>query len=218
MNGFQTTSQDPDTRLKRAYEAERARLAALAASDTPQGDYLHPVFGSGAVDSPVVLIGEAPGKEEAASGKPFIGKAGRELDELLILSGVPRASVYITNAVKYRPVLRGQRTVRNRTPGTPEIREALPLLALELRVIRPRVIVTLGNTPLRAVFALFLAQSKKAPVIGALHGRPFPVELDSLQTEIFPLYHPASGIYNRALVPIMEQDIRALGEHLVNPR
>lgn len=209
-------SQDRERLLKHAYARERARLDALAGRDAPQGDYAHPVFGAGDPDAQLLFVGEAPGREEAASGQPFVGKAGRHLDALLKTAGIERREAYVTNAVKYRPVVRGVRSVRNRTPGRREILEALAVLRLELAAVRPKTVVTLGNTPLAALMQL---ASLPPQTIGKLHGRPLPILLEpQLTVALFPLYHPASGIYNRMLLPAMEQDILALGEHLVNAR
>lgn len=213
MNGFPSNTRSLDERLAAAYEAERARLAAQIEQDCPQGDYAHPVFGVGRADRPcLVLIGEAPGSEEAASGCPFVGKAGRQLDELLAMASILRTDIYITNVVKYRPVVRSARSVRNRTPSVREVSASLPLLAFELEAIRPDVIATLGNTPLTAMLTL---GNLPAGTIGALHGRMLPLTISGLHTALFPLYHPASCIYNRALTPVLEQDMRALGENLV---
>lgn len=214
MSELQPKSQSRREILKNAYASERARLSALIAADTPAGDYARPVFGEGNAESATVLfVGEAPGGEEAASGRPFVGKAGKQLDALLTLAGIDREAIYITNVVKYRPVTRSEKSVRNRTPGPREIAASLPLLHLEVAVLRPQCIVTLGNTPLFAL--LQLGGQGDRQTIGALHGRATALTADNCQTMLFPLYHPASGIYNRSLVPVMEQDIRALGEHLV---
>ena len=217
MSELQPKSPSRREILENAYASERARLSALAAADAREGDYAHPVFGEGnAEDAAVLFVGEAPGGEEAASGRPFVGKAGRQLDALLALSGIAREAIYITNVVKYRPVTRSERSVRNRTPGSREIAAALPLLRLEIAVLRPQCIVTLGNTPLSALLTIGGADGKQT--VGALHGRAMALTADERLATLFPLYHPASGIYNRALVPVMEQDIRALGEHLVKAK
>ena len=170
------------------------------------------MFGAGAVDSPVMLVGEAPGAEETKQAVPFVGKAGKQLDALLQMTGIPRVDLYVTNAVKYRPVVRGERSTRNRTPSRKEIEASLPLLQEEIRSIRPRVIVTLGNTPL---LALLLLLGIEAQTVGAVHGKPLPVKWEGWAVTLFPLYHPASGIYNPALVPVMERDAEKLREHLV---
>lgn len=197
--------------LRERYAAERARLLPLAVDDHPAGEYRSPVFGEGNVHPVALFIGEAPGAEETRLGRPFVGRAGRQLDALLQQAGIDRNAVYITNVVKYRPVVRTERGARNRTPGPKEIAAALPLLREEIAVVAPRVLVTLGNVPLRAVLQLFEAPEQ---TIGALHGRPLQLPCKAPVT-LFPLYHPASGIYNRALLPVMERDVLALGEHLV---
>lgn len=209
-------SQNPNDVLLRAYEHERVRLSSFIQPDNPQGDYAHPVFGCGNLCADVMFVGEAPGREEAESGIPFIGKAGRQLDQLFAMAALDRSQAYVTNVVKYRPVTRSQRSVRNRTPGKHEIAHALELLQTEIITVGPRVIVTLGNTPLLAV--LTLSKVEQAATIGKLHGRSLTIAIDGFVVDLFPLYHPASGIYNRMLLPIMEQDILALGEHLVKAR
>lgn len=200
--------------LQKRYAIDRARLGLLSRGDAPAGEYASPVFGDGNPHAAAMLIGEAPGAEETRQGRPFVGRAGRYLDLLLEQAGIERAGVYTTNVVKYRPVVRSERSVRNRTPGPREIAAALPLLADELTAIAPQTVVTLGNVPLCAVLQL----CGRAPdTIGALHGKPIPLLLGSLPFTLFALYHPASGIYNRALLEVMERDAIALGEHLVKP-
>ena len=195
--------------LEEAYEAERSRLLALAVRDVPQGEYRFPVFGEGTGSVGALLIGEAPGAEETKLGRPFVGKAGKQLDELIRLFGVTRNDIYITNSVKYRPVIRSARTVRNRTPLPAEISLSLPLLTREIELLSPLVILTLGNTPLKAVCSL---AGQKAPVIGLVHGTERTLAINGISVILIPLYHPASGIYNRELVAVMEQDARFAGE------
>ena len=197
--------------LAAAVETERKRLLKLAKADEPQGEYAHPVFGAGADGAQTVLIGEAPGAEETKLGRPFVGKAGRQLDELFVLFGVERGAVYITNAVKYRPVVRSQRTLRNRTPGRGEVDASLPLLKTELLTLRPRVVLTLGNTPLAAVCRLCGATPR---TVGETHGAVWPLSLGEVSFTLIPLYHPASGIYNRALIEVMERDAKFVGSLL----
>jgi DNA polymerase len=192
-----------------AYQNERARLLALAAKDDPQGEYRWPVFGEGAHGSKILLIGEAPGAEETRMGRPFVGKAGKQLDALFCRFGVMREEAYITNAVKYRPVVRSEKTARNRTPQPAEVKSALPLLAREIELLRPSLILTLGNTPLKAVCTL---AGIKPPVIGEVHGSALKMRIEGLELTLIPLYHPASGIYNRSLVEIMERDAAFVGE------
>lgn len=157
--------------------------------DLYEGEQKVLVFGEGADHAALMLIGEAPGAEEVLQGHPFVGKAGRNLDEFLGLSGFVREQLYITNVVKFRPckVSEAGRTV-NRTPTREEVELFLPWLLREIEIVKPRVIVTLGNTALRAIMG-------KGATIGAMHGR-FQKLGDRL---VYPMYHPASVIYNRAL-------------------
>ena len=162
------------------------------------------VFGEGRVPSRVALIGEAPGPQETLEGRPFVGKAGKILDEFLALSGIRREDVYITNTVKFRPTRQSAagNTV-NRAPSQEEIRLCLPFLKRELALVRPEVIVTLGNVPLKALMG-------RQAVIGDMHGAWLQWE----GTKLYPLYHPASIIYNRALRPVYELDVARLGQAL----
>ena len=199
--------------LEAAYNAERERLFPLAVIDEPQGEYRTPVFGEGKQGAKILLIGEAPGAEETKLGHPFVGKAGKQLDALFCRFGVMRADAYITNVVKYRPVVRSIKTVKNRTPVPAEVKASLPLLQQEIALIQPRLILTLGNTPLKAVFAL---AGEKPPAIGLAHGKTFSLSIGTNPATLIPLYHPASGIYNRALVEVMEQDAAFVGEIVRN--
>lgn len=189
--------------LQALYAAETERLKKLPREGRADGEYLRPVFGYGNAFSPVVFIGEAPGANETEQGVPFVGKAGRQLDELLELAGIPREEIFITNVVKYRPVVRSERSVRNRTPSGAEIGASLPLLRAEMELIRPRLIITLGNTPLTAMRAL---AGEKPATVGELHGRFLPLRWDGMDTVLYPMYHPASGIYNRSLIEVMRRD------------
>ena len=193
--------------LSALYAAETERLKTVALSGRNDGEYLRPVFGCGNADSPIVFIGEAPGANETEQGTPFVGKAGRQLDELLELADIPRKEIFITNVVKYRPVVRSERSVRNRTPSAGEVTASLPLLRAEMERIRPRLIITLGNTPLTAVRTL---AGELPATVGDVHGRPLPVSLGGIRTVLYPMYHPASGIYNRALIEVMREDAKKI--------
>lgn len=194
--------------LEEAYTQERTRLFSLAVNDEPQGEYRKPVFGEGGRGAKILLIGEAPGAEETKLGHPFVGKAGKQLDALFCRFGVMREDVFITNVVKYRPVVRSDKSTRNRTPSPVEVKAALPLLSREIELIEPELILTLGNTPLKAVYAL---ACEKPPVIGTAHGKKQILTISNRQITLIPLYHPASGIYNRSLVEVMEQDAAFVG-------
>ena len=111
------------------------------------------VFGEGPVDASVMLVGEQPGDEEDRTGHPFVGPAGRVLDDALERAGVDRAAVYITNAVKhFRNEPRGKKRI-HRKPGLTHIRACEPWLASEISLVRPDLIVAMGATAVRALLA-----------------------------------------------------------------
>lgn len=198
--------------LTDAYQKERARLSSLA-MDTPlRGEHSSPVFGEGPDEPLLMLVGEAPGREETAAGKPFVGKAGRQLNQLLERAGIDRAGVYVTNVVKFRPVRMGGNSVANRTPSRGEVESSLWLLEKELTLLRPRVVATLGNIPFGAILAL--AGENRIP-IGWAHATARSSHVAGVCVTLFPMYHPASGIYNRNLIPVLEADADALGALLL---
>lgn len=169
------------------------------------------VCGEGNPEAELVLIGEAPGKEEVRQGRPFVGQAGKNLDEFLDMLDIERGDIYITNAVKFRPVKVNPDTCRvsNRTPSREETALCAGWLFRELRIIAPQLVVTLGNTPLRVI-----TDDGKA-VIGGMHGRIHVLAIGPQKQKIglFPLYHPASIIYRRELRAVYEEDILALKRH-----
>lgn len=164
------------------------------------------VFGEGPRQPRLMLIGEAPGEQETLQGRPFVGKAGKNLDHFLELARLDRSEIYISNAVKFRPTKTGKTgRISNRPPTKDEIALFRPWLVREIQEVRPRIIATLGNVPLGAV-------TGKKIAIGEVHGQIIPAGETGLQ--LFALYHPASLIYNRSLESIYEQDVRQLAEIL----
>lgn len=157
------------------------------------------VMGEGNVHSGIMLIGEAPGGEEEKLGRPFVGKAGKNLTGFLEIMGLDRSGLYITNVVKIRPCGQSAKTGRtvNRPPTRNELEFFIPFLEREIEAVDPGIIVTLGNTPLRAV------TGEKTASIGEYHGRIITVG----GRRIFPLYHPAAVIYNRKLETVYMEDI-----------
>ena len=127
---------------------------------------------------------------------------------MLALAGIARETVFVTNAVKFRPVKMRAGRVSNRTPLPRETDASLALLDAEIALISPRFIATLGNTPLYAVMKLCGAQRTS---VGSIHGRPLDIEIEGNGYTLFPLYHPASGIYDRGLIPLMKEDLVNLG-------
>lgn len=165
------------------------------------------VFGEGAEDPLLMMIGEAPGGDEEKQGRPFVGKAGKNLSSFLDVIGLKREDIYISNVVKLRPTKESPKTGKsvNRPPSGEEITFFLPYLKEEIYLISPKVIVTLGNVPLKAV-----SGDKKA-TIGDVHGKPYALEENRI---LFPLYHPAAVIYNRALTETYQEDLQELKKFL----
>ena len=199
-----------ENRIAALYKADRSLISLC---DDEKGDYLHPVYGDGNTCAKVMFIGEAPGAEEAKAGRPFVGRAGEQLNRMLSLCGIDRNSLYVTNSVKFRPwklksTKRGM-SASNRTPTQKEIKAGSVLLCEEIRIISPKVIVTLGNSPLKSIE---LISGEKLGNIGELHGRG--LKLKNTDMLLFPLYHPASGIYNRELIAVMEDDLHKLKEEI----
>lgn len=161
------------------------------------------VFGEGAECPALMMIGEAPGGDEEKQGHPFVGKAGKNLSAFLEVVGLKREEIYISNVVKLRPIKESPKTGKavNRPPSADEIAFFLPFLQEEIKAIAPKVIVTLGNVPLKAV------TGEKKAVIGDYHGVPLPLADGRI---LFALYHPAAVIYNRALQTVYEEDLLKL--------
>ncbi|MGI6664051.1 MAG: uracil-DNA glycosylase [Christensenellaceae bacterium] len=163
------------------------------------------VFGVGDARARVMLIGEAPGAEEVKAGKPFVGKAGKNLNHFLEKTGIKRERLYITNVVKFRPYKIGKSGRKsNRPPTQREIAICLPCLQEEIASVAPRLIVTLGNTALGAV-------AEKTVKIGEAHGA---LQKNAVGNTLFPLYHPASIIYNRSLEEVYEKDMQKLRAYI----
>lgn len=167
------------------------------------------VFGEGKRNPYIMLIGEAPGQKEEEMGKPFVGAAGKNLDKFLEVLEIKRDDIYITNVVKIRPFKVNPSTGRksNRTPTKEEVKASVGVLFQQIDEIKPGIVVTLGNTPLRAI------EGRDDIKIGDLHGNP----IENKGYTLFPLYHPASIIYNRKLYDTYIEDLYKL-KKLLNSR
>jgi uracil-DNA glycosylase family 4 len=149
------------------------------------------VFGDGNPDADVVFIGEAPGKNEDEQGLPFVGAAGRFLNEMLASIGLKRDDVYITNIVKYRPP-------DNRDPLPSEKIEFLPYLRSQLEVIKPKLVVTLGRHSMDSLLP--------GLQISKCHGQP-----KRYRGQVFmPLFHPAAALYNGAMRQTLLEDFQRI--------
>lgn len=155
----------------------------------------HLVMGDGNVDADIVFIGEAPGKNEDEQGLPFVGAAGKFLNEMLKSVHLQRSDVYITNIVKYRPP-------SNRDPLPEEKKAFWPFLTRQLGVIKPKVIVTLG----RHSMEYFLPGMK----ISQIHGEPKRIQFGDTKVVIVPLFHPAAALYNGSMRQTLMDDFSRL--------
>ena len=145
------------------------------------------VFGDGSPDAVIVFIGEAPGKNEDLQGIPFVGAAGKFLNEMLASINLKRADVYITNIVKYRPP-------ENRDPLPDEKAAFLPFLRAQLEVIKPKLVATLGRHSMDALLP--------GLQISQVHGQP-----KRYQGQVYlPLFHPAAALYNGGLRQTLVDD------------
>jgi uracil-DNA glycosylase family 4 len=153
------------------------------------------VPGEGSPAADVMLVGEAPGASEDASGRPFVGRAGKLLDALLAEAGLDRADAFITNVLKARPP-------GNRDPTAAEVRHHLPWLEAQLALIQPRLLVPLGRHA--------LAHFAPAARISEVHG----IRLIEGGRVLFPLLHPAVALYDPGRRETLFADARRLGEAL----
>ena len=151
------------------------------------------VPGEGSATAAVVIVGEAPGASEDKQGRPFVGRAGKLLDELLAEAGLQREDVFITNVVKARPP-------GNRDPTRAEVEHWMPVLEQQLALVAPRLVVPLG----RHALSHFSPRAK----IGEVHGRA----ISERGRELFPLYHPAAALRSTKLRETLLADARALGK------
>jgi DNA polymerase len=152
-----------------------------------------------------MFVGEAPGRNEAKTGRPFCGAAGKLLDELLSAAGVKREDVYITNIVKDRPP-------QNRDPLPEEIGAYGIFLDRQIEIIQPTVIATLGRYAMGYIMPKF-GLTDQLEVISKMHGRVFAGTASYGPITIIPLYHPAAAIYNQALKPTLLADFKILEQY-----
>lgn len=182
---------DAINRLEKLQNAQhRACKCALKQTAT------RPVFGHGNPGADIVFIGEAPGKDEDLQGIPFVGRAGKFLNEMLESIKLNRDQVYITNTVKYRPP-------NNRDPNPNEKADCYDWLIAELSFIQPKLIIFLG----RIAMNNFIPEAK----IGEVHGKLLIKKIKDFPTTHFmALYHPAAAMYNGSLREILKQDFKQI--------
>ncbi len=165
------------------------------------------VMGDGNLNADIVFIGEAPGKNEDEQGLPFVGAAGKFLNEMLAAAGLDRSDVYITNIVKYRPPA-------NRDPLPEEKQAFWPYLARQLELIDPQAVVTLG----RHSMEFFLPEAKISQVHGHAVRKTVKYHDEREHTWlIVPLYHPAAALYNGGLRQTLIDDFLRVPQLLERP-
>jgi len=161
-----------------------------------------PVIGEGSHDATIMFVGEAPGRNEAKTSRPFCGAAGKVLDELLGHIDIKRESVYITNIVKDRPE-------QNRDPKPEEIEIYGPFLDRQIEIIKPKVIATLGRYSMDYIMRKFGLDSEIVP-IGQAHGKIFNAIASYGPIQIAVLYHPCVAIYNPNRKDELKKDFEVL--------
>lgn len=188
------------------------QLSILYSRYREQFDGKEIVTGDGNPNSSMLLIGEAPGKDEVAQSRPFVGMAGKNLAQFLEILGLKREDIYITNAIKHKLSKINPDTgrVSNRPATKEEIEQNREYLIEEIGIISPKFIVTLGNVPLRSVLGDYKVS------IGQMHGILDKVNVKNNEYGLYPLYHPASIIYNVALKDVYIKDIENLRENIIS--
>jgi uracil-DNA glycosylase family 4 len=158
------------------------------------------VPGEGNLDVALMLVGEAPGYWEDVKGRPFVGAAGKILDEMLSKAGISRRDVYITNIVKCRPP-------ENRDPSPNEIQTCTPYLDRQIKTIKPKFLVTLGR---HAAFYILAKAAIETEGITKIHGTIYEASLLGFEVFIMPMYHPAAALYKAKYKDELEKDFQLL--------
>ncbi|KKR45440.1 MAG: hypothetical protein A3G47_00695 [Candidatus Zambryskibacteria bacterium RIFCSPLOWO2_12_FULL_39_45] len=165
-----------------------------------------PVVGEGNHMARIMFIGEAPGKNEAETARPFCGRSGKLLDEMLASINLNRKDVYVTNVVKDRPP-------DNRDPTVEEINLYAPFLDRQIEIIQPKVIATLGRFSMDYIM-IRLGLASQLQSISNMHGKEFVAQASYGSVTIIPLYHPAVALYNGSNKETLLQDFQTLKKYL----
>ena len=190
---------------------KKIRDELLHFKDSPLYEYrirnkYFPVVGEGSHMAHIMFIGEAPGKNEAETARPFCGRSGKLLDEMLESINLNRSDVYITNIVKDRPP-------ENRDPTEMEIEIYAPFLERQIDIIKPRVIATLGRFSMSYIMKHF-GLNEPIGSISEMHGKEFPAQTQYGQIVIIPLFHPAVALYNGGDKDILLKDFQVLKKYI----
>lgn len=161
----------------------------------------HLVFGEGNPNAEIYFLGEAPGKMEDLTGRPFIGPAGKLLEQLLANIGLKREEVFISSVLHYRPP-------KNRDPQPEEITAFAPFVDQQIKIINPKIIITLGRFSLNKFFP-----DKK---ISQVHGQTFQIKYQGQSYLLIPMYHPAAGLRSKEVLEKLKQDFQVIPLALKN--
>ncbi len=197
------------SREARYEEMKKIRDELVNFTESPLYEYrtknkYYPVVGEGSHEASIMFIGEAPGKTEAETAKPFCGRSGKLLDEMLGSINLDREDVYVTNIVKDRPP-------ENRDPTGEEIRLYGPFLDRQLNIIQPKVIATLGRFSMEYILTHF---GFPFQTIGKMHGTEVITEAPYGPVTIIPLYHPAVALYNSSDKQTLLKDFQILKKYV----
>ena len=165
----------------------------------------HAVPGEGNPGADLMLIGEAPGKQEDLTGRPFVGRAGKLLEGLLAGIGLTRDDIFIANIVKHRPP-------GNRDPRDEEILACTPYLEEQIRIVAPKVIVMLGRHSSRYVLSFVPVEFDR---ITEIRGTVYPGLLFGHPVRLIPTLHPAAALYNPAYLEALKEDFQVIGRELL---
>ncbi|PIN89210.1 uracil-DNA glycosylase [Candidatus Pacearchaeota archaeon CG10_big_fil_rev_8_21_14_0_10_35_13] len=193
--------------LSKSLELENVKEEIVSAKLPLHESATNLVFGKGNPEARIMFIGEAAGRNEDLQGMPFVGVAGKNLDKLLEQVRLTINDIYVANILKYRPP-------ENRNPNEEEISAHAPYLLKQIRIIKPRVICTLGNYSTKYFLAeCNVAGMKNQPGITQVHGKEKIIELpgmEGIKIKLIPLFHPAAIIYNRKLTELWEEDMEVV--------
>lgn len=182
-------AKGPDSLEKIAGEVTGCPLCKLARTRK------NAVPGEGQLAAKIMFVGEAPGRSEDDKGRPFVGAAGRILDEMLSKAGIQRSQVFITNVVKCRPP-------NNRVPEDDEVGACMPYLDRQIALIRPRIICILGRTAYSSLLGGSSITANRGKVI------------EKAGQKYFLTIHPAAAIYNKSMLSLLEADLKKLAKEV----
>ena len=189
-------------------ELEILKQKVISAKLPLHENAINVVMGKGNPNAEILFVGESPGRNEDEQGMPFVGAAGKNLDKLLADVGLSLENVYIANILKYRPP-------ENRPPSSEEIKAHTHWLIEQIKVIRPKVVCSLGNYATKFFMAGLQADGMdEVAGITTLHGKAKEIEFEGMKIKLIPLFHPAAIIYNRKLLPLWEEDMEVVKKEI----